>query len=130
MASSGLVFTGVTKYPEFGDETQTKLDKFLMLMSTAFQGGAGLPVSISGGGDGKQRALTSSNKTAGGSVAAGAVGVQFILSSDFAGTINGNSYSGATSAFWSPPPLVNPGDTYPAIPYTISAGSINLDVLT
>lgn len=90
--------------------------------------------SASGGGStpvGKQRTLASSNVTTGGTIAAGSVNVQFYaLSSDFVGTINGVAVTGAKTYFWSPPPLVNPGDTYPAIPYTISSGNANLDVLT
>ena len=111
----------------------TEIQKRGALGATPLGNGGALPVAITsggGGGGGKQRTLPSVHATGDGTVAAGSVGVQFTLSSDFAGTINGLAYSGATVLTWSPPPLSVPGDTYPAIPYTITAGSANIDVLT
>ena len=107
-----------------------------VMILKAIMVGIGSLVAAGGGGGGggstpvgKQRTLPSVHVTGNGSVDAGSVGVQFTLSSDFAGTINGLPYSGATVLTWSPPPLSVPGDTYPAIPYTITAGSANIDVL-
>lgn len=76
------------------------------------------------------RTLTSTTVSASGTVAAGALFAEFIFSSDFAGTVNGNTFSGATDSMWQTPPLSRPGDTLPAIAYTRSAGSIRLTVLT
>lgn len=95
----------------------------IIALLSAGGGGGGSPA-------GKQRTLTSSIATTDGSVAAGSVGMQLTLSTDFAGTINGETWAGATTAAWSPPLLSVPGDTYPAVPYTISAGSLTIDVLT
>lgn len=76
------------------------------------------------------RTLTSTTPTGNGTVAAGALYAEFIFSSNFAGTVNGNTFAGATDYIWQTPPLARPGDTLPAIAYTISAGSIRLTVLS
>lgn len=57
-----------------------------------------------------------------GSVAAGSRGLTLILSSDFAGTILGATFSGATTSSLTIP--VPDGDTLGAVDYTISAGSM------
>lgn len=67
------------------------------------------------------RTPTISLKTTSGTVALGAKSVVFIFSTDFAGTVLGVTYSGATDSsqsFTAPS-----GDGLTAIAYTISAGS-------
>ena len=67
---------------------------------------------------------SSSVVTTNGTVAAGKKHIEFILSSDFAGTINGVAYSGATDAVQSFDAPVD--GTFAAMSYTISAGSARL----
>lgn len=57
-------------------------------------------------------------------ITAGKFHIEFIFASDFAGTINGVAYSGATDTFkeYTAPP----GRTFSAVDYTISAGSARL----
>lgn len=80
-----------------------------------------VPVSISGGA----QVLTSSTEVAGGTVLAGATVVSLRTSIGYTGTINGvtriasNQYIFEAAA----------GKTLPAIPYTITAGSIDIDKL-
>lgn len=66
--------------------------------------------------------------TSGSTIAAGAISISIVPSSDFAGTINGATITGATngSAF---SPKVIPPDTLPAVIYTRSAGSLTISVL-
>lgn len=76
---------------------------------------------------GAQLTPASSTVTTDGSVAAGKYSVEFILSSDFAGTILGVAYAGANDAvksFEAPA-----GRTLAAIAYTISAGSARLTTI-
>lgn len=64
------------------------------------------------------------NSGSGATITAGKRHVEFILSSDFAGNINGIAYSGTTDAvqsFDAPP-----GYTLAAIAYTRSAGSLRI----
>jgi len=81
-----------------------------------------IPVSLSGGG---VQVLTSVTDGSSGSVAAGATSVSFKTSVAFTGTINGitrtfsNQYLFQAAA----------GKTLPAIPYTVTAGSIDIDKL-
>lgn len=64
--------------------------------------------------------ITSVNSN--GTVAAGAVGLTFVLSTDFAGTILGATYSGTTTSSQTIP--VPSGYKLGAVAYTISAGSM------
>lgn len=66
--------------------------------------------------------ITVTNITSSGSVAAGKRHIEFILSSDFAGTIGGVTMSGTSLAIYSPG-TVGPGYCFDALAYTISAGS-------
>jgi hypothetical protein len=78
---------------------------------------------------GVQRAWTLQTAvTAGATIAAGAISVSIVPSSDFAGTINGATITGTTNggAF---NVRANPPDTLPAIIYTRTAGSLNISVL-
>lgn len=85
---------------------------------------AGLKAVAQGGGS-TERTATGTTATGNGSVAAGAKSVEFIFSSDFAGTVLGMTFSGAADASYSLPYLPG-GDTYPAIAYTIDAGSARI----
>lgn len=76
---------------------------------------------------GAQLTPVTSTVTTTGSVAAGKYSVEFIFSSDFAGTILTVAYAGATDAvksFEAPA-----GRTLAAIAYTISAGSARLTTI-
>lgn len=81
-----------------------------------------------GGGSGTVRTPALSTVTTNGTVAAGKKYIEFILSSDFAGTIGGATFAGATDAVYSLP-LLPGADTYEALAYTISAGSARLTTL-
>jgi hypothetical protein len=81
-----------------------------------------VPVTLSGGG---AQVLTSSIEVAGGSVTAGAAVVSFVTSVGFTGTINGIARTASTQYVFE----ASPSKTLPAIPYTITAGSIELDKL-
>jgi len=111
----------------------TNNEKYLLcLILGALQGASGSGASGGGGlpvvpGGGVQRTLTSSAPTSGGTVSAGAKSVSFVTSNDFSGTINGAAFP--TSAAKNVTPT-SPADALPAIPYTISAGTLYIDVLT
>ena len=63
-----------------------------------------------------------------GSIAAGARYVEFIFTANFTGTIKTVAFAGANDAVYSLPIL--PGvQTYPAIPYTVTAGSMRMTVI-
>ena len=80
------------------------------------------------GGSGSTRTPSISTVTGDGTVAAGKKYIEFIFSSDFAGTIDGETFAGATDVSYSIPYL--PGaDTYAALAYTISAGSARLTTI-
>lgn len=66
--------------------------------------------------------------TGSGSVGAGARHIEFILSTDFVGTINGAVFDNtvSTSSVSVYPLDAPPGSTFGVIPYTISAGSARL----
>lgn len=68
--------------------------------------------------------LASSAVTSSGSVAASAIWVTFMLSSDFVGTINGVTISGTAVLSVALPAV--PGYKYPAIAYTRSAGTLTI----
>lgn len=79
---------------------------------------------------GAARTFTSSAPTSGATIAAGAKSVGVVFSSDFAGTFNGAAASSTIYPGGKTISVINPNDTLPAIPYTISAGTMYLDVLT
>jgi hypothetical protein len=81
-----------------------------------------VPVSLPTG----VNTYTSSNATVSGSVGAGAKSVGALFSSDFIGSFNGATRVAGSSASVS----ADQGKTLPAIPYTIAAGSIILDVIS
>ena len=88
----------------------------------------GAALGVGGGGTvGVQRTLASSAVTTDGTVSAGAKSVSFVTSSDFSGTINGAAFLASASKNIAP---ISPADTIAAIPYTVSAGTIYIDVLT
>lgn len=62
--------------------------------------------------------------TTSGTITAGARALLFVFSSDFTGTISGVAWSGATDASYSPP--VQTGDTFAAITYTVTTGSVRI----
>lgn len=68
--------------------------------------------------------LTSSAVTASGTVTANTLWINFLLSSDFVGTINGVTMTGATVLSFAMSPV--PGYKYPAIAYTRSAGTLTI----
>lgn len=63
--------------------------------------------------------------TTNGTVAAGKKYIEMILSTDFAGTIDGETFSGTNDAVYSIPLLMG-ADTYAALSYTISAGNARI----
>lgn len=63
--------------------------------------------------------------TSSGSVSSGAYSVTFILSNDFAGSIAGTTFAGTNDRSFTTPPLPA-GQTYGAISYVISAGSMRI----
>lgn len=65
-------------------------------------------------------------KTTSGTVAAGARGVLFVFSSDFTGTINGVAWAGSADSYYQPP--IQAGDTFAAIAYTVTAGTVRIIV--
>jgi hypothetical protein len=71
---------------------------------------------------GKQLTIVTATVSASGSVPQGQHYIEFVLSSDFAGTIAGTAVSGATLAIYSPG-MVPEGYCFAALAYTISAGS-------
>lgn len=73
---------------------------------------------------GTARTPTITTAATDGTVAAGARGLTFIFSSDFAGTILGAAFSGGTDSSVTIP--VPSGDTLGAVAYTISAGSARI----
>lgn len=78
--------------------------------------------SLSGG---SVRSINVSTVTTSGSVGAGKKYIGFIFSSDFAGTIDGETFSGANDASYSLPIL--PGaDIYSSLTYTITAGNARI----
>lgn len=79
----------------------------------------------SGSGSGVTRTAITSVETTSGTVAAGAIAVQFSADAAFAGTVNG----AALAAYGLLGFAVDAPDTLAAIPYTISAGSLRIDKL-
>lgn len=77
---------------------------------------------------GSVRTVTGSTKTTGGTIAAGARKVEFIFSSDFAGTITATSgsitYNGATDS--AKTYVDQTGGLQPKLTYTVSAGSVRI----
>lgn len=71
------------------------------------------------------RVVSIQTVTNSGSVSAGAQSVEFILSTDFAGTICGETFSGADD-YSVPFEVKDNRDNLPEIPYTISAGSLRI----
>lgn len=76
---------------------------------------------------GAQLTPASSTVTTDGTVAAGKYFVEFILSTDFSGTLNGIAYAGANDAYKSFPSQA--GRALGAISYTVSAGSARLTTI-
>lgn len=113
------IFSGPPKY---GDSSNTLLMKIWFWMHATAEG-----ITGGGTGGGVQRTLTSSAVTTDGTVSAGAKSVSFVTSSDFSGTINGVAFPVSASKNVAP---ISPADTIAAIPYTVSAGTIYIDVLT
>jgi hypothetical protein len=81
--------------------------------SSSAAGAAGTAVASSG---------LSAPQTASGSVTAGARALTFIFSADFTGTMDGGAVSGASLESFNY--FVPAGCTLPAIPYTVTAGSL------
>lgn len=84
-------------------------------------------IQAGAGGTPVARVFTSVAAVASGSVSSGANAVQFITSEDFVGTINGVS---AVASFVYPWINANLNNTLPAIAYTVTAGTITINVLT
>lgn len=81
-------------------------------------------LSLSPGGSGVARTVGSVSVGVGaGSVATGAKWINFIMSDDFTGTVNGATMIGAFSFMM--PYMGN--DTYQAIPYNVTAGTLRID---
>jgi hypothetical protein len=92
--------------------------------ANAVQGVAGaLPILV----DNAPLVLTPTVATAttGGTVAAGKKYVKFIFSSTFTGTVLGVAFVGGTDTPLEFPKLAN-GETYGAIVYTVTAGSVRI----
>lgn len=81
-----------------------------------------------GASSGIARTLAISSVSADGTVAAGKKAVDFIFSSDFAGTVLGATFAGATDQVLSF--VAPPGDTLAAITYTRSVGTIRISTIT
>lgn len=79
-------------------------------------------------GGGTIRTPVLSTVSSSGSVAAGKRYIEFVFSPDFAGTIGGVAWAGATDTEYSLP-LLQGAITYPALAYTISAGSARLTTI-
>lgn len=77
---------------------------------------------------GATRTPTITTPSTGATIAAGKRYIEFIFSSDFAGTIGGQTFSGTTDFSYNLP-LLNGADTYAALVYTISAGSARLTTI-
>lgn len=77
-------------------------------------------------GGGTPVTVTSTAPTSGGSVTAGSKGASFVTSADFVGTINGATFPASASKNINPPL----GYVNPIIPYTVSAGTLYIDVMT
>lgn len=67
--------------------------------------------------------------TGNGSVSSGAFSATFIFSTDFSGTVAGTTFAGTNDRSFATPPLPS-GQTYGAITYTISAGSMRILTVT
>lgn len=72
---------------------------------------------------GTQRSVTSNVINSDGSVPLGARWINFNSDSDFVGTINGKDFAGSMNFMM--PPMGN--DTYGAVPYTRTAGTMRVD---
>jgi hypothetical protein len=81
-----------------------------------------IPVTLTGGG---VQTLTSSIAVANGAVALGAAVVSFVTSVGFTGTINGIARTASNQYIFE----ASSSKSLPAISYTITAGSIELDIL-
>lgn len=119
--------------PEEQDTTMRTTQKIHIMLWDLLNGTGsfpnGLPVDLTPAGGGVQRTVAIATVSTSGSVAAGARSVEFLFSSDFAGTVDGETFAGATD--YSLGPLVAPqGDTLGAIAYTRSAGSIRIVTIT
>lgn len=114
--------------------SQTSTPKLLALLLALLNGtlvgsggaSGGIPVVLSSSG-GKQRTPGFINAVASGTVIAGAASISFSSSSDFAGTILGNTFGASQAVAYSPP---GPNDTIGAIAYTVSAGTLYIATLT
>ena len=81
---------------------------------------------VRGVGGGVQRNATVTLAASSGVIAAGAIYVEFIFSSDFQGTVMGVAYTGADGS--DPWPVLPGNDTYGSMNYTVAAGSIRIKV--
>lgn len=69
---------------------------------------------------------TAPTSSAASPLVAGAKSISFIASTDFVGTINGTSFlAGASKSY-----TASLGKTLPAIAYTVTAGTLYIDVIT
>lgn len=86
-----------------------------------------LLISATTGGMGVARSVTGSLATTSGSIASGSRSVMVLISSDYTGTIQTLSFTGAADNFvrFSAPS----GDTLGAIAYTVTTGSLRLFVV-
>lgn len=78
-------------------------------------------VAASGGGQTVTIPAISA-KTTSGSVTSGSKALAFFFSTDFTGSVLGMSMTGTTSQYWRPP--IPSGYSFPAISYTVTAGTI------
>lgn len=92
---------------------------------------AGIQSGVGSGGAGTERAVTITDFTANGTVAAGAKMVAFSFSADFVGSVAGRAIDntggnpiGSLAAIYAPP-----GDTLGAIAYTRTAGTLTVTKL-
>jgi hypothetical protein len=83
-----------------------------------------VPVEIVSGA-GSQLTPIITSTSANGTVAAGKRYVEFILSSDFTGTILGTAFAGPRDVAFELP-LLPVGDSYTVIAYTVTAGSMRI----
>lgn len=112
----GVTFTGGTPVATGAGTTTAGTQRVVLPTDQA-----AIPVNFASA----TRTIVIDTVSASGTVAAGKKYISFILSSDFAGTIDGETFAGATDAFYDVPKLEN-GETYAALAYTRSAGSLRI----
>lgn len=112
----------ISKFRCGGYNPQDALNLIGAMLASVLDSGA-INVNTSGGGGEQAFSITSYN--ANNTVAAGASFVEFQLSSDFVGTIDGVAYSGVDWVVVGPY-FAAPGKTIDAISFTRSAGTIKV----